>query len=242
MNNSSISQAFYVPLERRKFLKALALAGAAWTLPGYLAEALTLAPRVTAGPFYPLPANVPLDDDNDLLYLGDKITVAAGLITYVGGRVLDSRGNPIKDALIEIWHADNDGEYIYSSEAKRNPRADVNFQGIGRFQTGATGQYMFRTIKAGLYQGRTRHCHVAMTAPGEKRRFCTQLFWNETARAADGQPWEIQNGNDMVLQGVRNAEQRRSILLDYAPVNVGAGAVSATWDFVLDLTPLEPEA
>ena len=50
-------QTFYIPLERRRFLKSLALISAGFTVPGYLAEALTLTPQVTQGPFYPLATN-----------------------------------------------------------------------------------------------------------------------------------------------------------------------------------------
>jgi hypothetical protein len=71
-------QTFYIPLERRRFLKSLALVSAGFTVPSYLAEALTLTPQVTQGPFYPLAANMPLDDDNDLAFYNDNVTAAAG--------------------------------------------------------------------------------------------------------------------------------------------------------------------
>ena len=54
-------QLFYIPLGRRRFFKSLAIASAGFTLPGYLAEALTLTPRLTQGPYYPLANNMPLD-------------------------------------------------------------------------------------------------------------------------------------------------------------------------------------
>jgi protocatechuate 3,4-dioxygenase beta subunit len=123
---------FYVSLARRKFLKSIALASAGFTIPGFLAEALTLTPQVTQGPYYPLAKNIPMDDDNDLLYLNDNLTAAAGIITYVSGRVLDSSGNPIKNALVELWHADNGGNYIYSQGSTRNSAADSYFQGFGQ--------------------------------------------------------------------------------------------------------------
>src|SRR5213083_228137 len=90
---------FYIPIDRRRFFKSMALASAGFTLPGYLAEALTLSPQVTQGPYYPLANNIPLDKDNDLVQLNDSLTAAAGIITYVSGRVLDSNGNPIRGAL-----------------------------------------------------------------------------------------------------------------------------------------------
>ena len=54
-------QPFYIPLGRRRFFKSLAIASAGFTLPGYLAEALTLTSRLTQGPYYPLANNMPLD-------------------------------------------------------------------------------------------------------------------------------------------------------------------------------------
>src|SRR5579871_5378441 len=133
--------AFHIPVDRRRFFKSMAIASGGFMLPGYLAEALTIAPQLTQGPYYPLANNVPLDKDNDLIYLNDSLTRAIGKITYLTGRILDSSGNPIKGALVEIWHADNGGNYIYSTTSARNSAADSNFQGFGQFLTGANGQY-----------------------------------------------------------------------------------------------------
>ena len=101
---------FYVPLNRRRFLKSMAVASAGFTLPGYLAEALILTPTMEQGPFYPLEHNIPLDKDNDLLYMNDGLTPATGIITHVSGRLLDSNGNPIRGALVELWQADANGK------------------------------------------------------------------------------------------------------------------------------------
>src|SRR5438045_2989087 len=98
------SGVFYIPLERRKFLKAMAVASGGWMLPGYLAEALTTAPQVTQGPYYPTANTMPLEKDNDLIYVNDSLTRAVGKITYLTGQVLTSSGTPIKGALVEIWH------------------------------------------------------------------------------------------------------------------------------------------
>ena len=47
--NNAQSEAFHVPIDRRRFFKSMALASAGFTLPGYVAEALTLSPIVTRG-------------------------------------------------------------------------------------------------------------------------------------------------------------------------------------------------
>lgn len=238
---SSKPNGFYIPVDRRRFFKSMALASAGFTLSGYLAEALTLSPIVTQGPYYPLANNIPLDKDNDLVQLNDNLTIAAGVVTYLSGRVLDSSGNPIKGALVELWHADREGDYVYSASAARNSACDANFAGFGQFLTGSTGQFKFRTIKAGLYNGRTRHYHVGVTIPGRTVRSTTQTFWNETAYALNGSVFATQNSNDMVFTGITDAAQRASVNLDYTAVpGTTTGEVQATWDFVSGFTPVEP--
>jgi protocatechuate 3,4-dioxygenase beta subunit len=177
---------FYIPLSRRRFFKSIALASAGFTLPGYLAEALTVSPIVTQGPYYPLADDIPLDKDNDLVQLGNNLTIAGGIVTYIGGRVLTIAGTPIAGALVELWHADREGDYVYSAGTGRNAACDANFAGFGQCLTGSSGAFLFRTIKAGLYNGRTRHTHFGVTIPGRTTRSTTQTFWNETAYSLTG--------------------------------------------------------
>src|SRR3989441_2137411 len=232
---------FYIPIDRRRFFKSTAVASAGFTLSGYLAEALTLSPIVTQGPYYPLASNIPLDKDNDLVQLNDNLTIAVGTVTYRSGRVLDSSGNPIRGALVELWHADREGDYLYSATAARNPACDPNFAGFGQFLTGSSGQFRFRTIKAGLYVGRTRHYHIGVTIPGRPTRSTTQLFWNEVAKDLNGNTWAQQNSNDMVWTGITDSAQRASVTLDYTAVaGTTTGEVQTTWDFVSGFTPVEP--
>src|SRR5207249_3261766 len=179
--------------------------------------------------------------DNDLVQLNNNLTIASGIVTYLSGRVLTSSGSPIRGALVELWHADREGDYLYSATAARNPACDPNFAGFGQFLTGASGQFRFRTIKAGLYTGRTRHYHVGVTIPGRTTRSTTQLFWNEVAKDLNGNVWAQQNSNDMVWTGITDAAQRASVTLDYTAVpGTTTGEVQTTWDFVSGFTPVEP--
>ena len=199
---------FHIPIDRRRFFRSMAIASAGFTLPGYLAEALTISPTVTQGPYYPLARNIPLDKDNDLVQLADRLTAATGTISHVTGRVLTQDGTPVRGALVELWHADAQGEYLYSATATRNARMDASFAGFGQFLTGSDGAFRFRTIKSGLYVGRTRHVHWGVTLPGQLTRTTSQTFWNETALGPTGSAWATQNSNDNVFSGITNAEQR----------------------------------
>src|SRR5947208_13872990 len=99
----------FLPTSRRGFLRTagLTLGAAAFTTPGLFAEELTRTPRQTEGPFYP--NKLPLDTDNDLIIVNDRTTPASVEITHLSGRILDSRGAPLRNALVEIWQVDANG-------------------------------------------------------------------------------------------------------------------------------------
>ena len=158
--------------DRRRFLSCLGLALALFTVPGAFAEELLRTPNQTEGPFYP--DKLPLDTDNDLFIINDGITPAVGEVTYVSGRILDARGEPIRNALVEIWQCDNNGAYLHSRTSNAEKR-DKNFQGFGRFLTGSSGEYLFRTIKPVPYPGRTPHIHYAVKVKG-RELFTTQCY------------------------------------------------------------------
>lgn len=131
---------------RRVFLSTVTLGAAAFTVPGLFAEELALVrtPRQTEGPFYP--TKLPLDTHNDLIIINDSITPAVGKITHLSGKILDAKGNPVRNALVEIWQVDGKGTYLHTRSGNRKNR-DENSQGFGRFLTGSRGEYYFRTIK-----------------------------------------------------------------------------------------------
>src|SRR5688572_24687700 len=134
---------------RRRFLRSLSVGAALIAVPGAFADELIRTPQQTEGPFYP--DHLPLDTDNDLLIINDGITPAVGDITHLSGRVLDAKGDPIRNALVEIWQVDNHGVYLHSGD--KHAEREKNFQGFGRFMTGSSGEYYFRTIKPALYPG-----------------------------------------------------------------------------------------
>ncbi len=214
--------AFHIPLSRRRLVQSLTLTAAGLWAPGAFAELLTLTPAMTEGPFFP--DKLPLDQDNDLIHITDHTTPAIGTITNLSGRVLDKNGEPVKDALVELWQADEHGTYIHSRGAQQGER-DPGFQGYGRFATAGDGGWKFRTIKPGLYTGRTRHYHFGITLKGEKR-FNTQLFLKD----------ESGNGRDGVLRGIRDEKQRDSVIREFKAVP-DTKELAATWDIVMGVTP-----
>src|SRR5262245_62827450 len=85
---------------RRGFLGGLAAGAVAFAAPGAFAEELFRTAAQTEGPFYP--DKLPLDTDNDLIIVNDGLTSAVGTIAHVTGKILDTHGDPIKNALVEI--------------------------------------------------------------------------------------------------------------------------------------------
>src|SRR2546430_4199874 len=106
--------------DRRNFLRQLAFGTALFAVPGAFAAELMRTPRQTAGPFYP--DHLPLDTDNDLLIVNDSLTPAVGEITHLTGRILDAAGNPIRNAVVEIWQADANGVYLHSRSGNSDHR------------------------------------------------------------------------------------------------------------------------
>jgi protocatechuate 3,4-dioxygenase beta subunit len=209
--------------DRRAFLKAVALTSAFWTVPGAFAEELLRTPRQTEGPFYP--DKLPLDTDNDLIIVNDRTTPALGEVTHLSGRILDSRGSPLRNALVEIWQVDANGVYINTHDG--HAARDTNFQGFGRFLTGSTGEYYFRTIKPVAYPGRTRHIHFAIKLKGEGK-WTTQCY-------VKGEP---ANERDGVFRGITDARAKESVLVDFAPIkNSKIGELAAKFDVVMGFTP-----
>ena len=166
----SVSDTF----SRRQMLRgAVAFGAACFTTPGLFAEELARTPTANEGPFFP--TKLPLDTDNDLLIINDSITPAVGEITHLSGRILDEKGNPLRNAMIEIWQCDKDGTYL-KQFTKDQQKFDSNFQGYGRFLTSSTGEYYFRTIKPVPYRGRpAAHIHARIWK-GDKKLLTTECF------------------------------------------------------------------
>ena len=212
-------------IHRREFLSRTAMGLAFLTAPGVFAEELLRTPKQTEGPFYP--DHLPLDTDNDLLVINDGITPAVGEVTYLSGRILGPDGAPIRGALVEIWQCDASGVYIHSRSGGATEKKDKNFQGFGRFLTGASGEYLFRTIKPVPYTGRTPHIHLAVKMKG-RERWTTQCYIKGHAG----------NEKDGIWKSVKDDAARASITPEFAPMpGAKAGELAAKFDVVMGFTP-----
>ncbi len=107
--------------------------------------------------------------------LGERMILA--------GRVLDSDGRPVPDALIEIWQANASGRYAHRVDDHPAP-LDPNFTGAGRCLTDSLGRYRFVTIKPGAYPWgnhhnawRPAHIHFSLFGRAFTQRLITQMYF-----------------------------------------------------------------
>lgn len=125
-----------------------------------------ITPSQTVGPYFTLG----LLDANELMADGLRIT----------GRVLDGAGEPVPDAVVEIWQADEEGRY----------RPDF---GWGRSGCDADGRYSFTTCKPGSVDGQAPHLTMLVFARGLLKPVLTRMYFPDEEEA---------NARDPVLSAV----------------------------------------
>lgn len=139
-------------ITRRRLLGAALLT----PLEGLAQTCGVITPRQTEGPFFT--PNSPLRAS--LVEAGSK--AQRFLVT---GRVLSPQCKPVANALVDLWHADEEGAYDNQGYRYR-----------GHQFTDSEGRYRFETIVPALYPGRARHYHVKVQAKGG-RVLTTQLYF-----------------------------------------------------------------
>ncbi len=88
-----------------------------------------------------------------------------GRICQLEGHVLTRRCRPVAGALLDLWHADENGDYD-----------DSGYRYRGHIHADAAGRFRFRTILPGLYPDRTRHYHFKVQAQ-QRPLLTTQLYF-----------------------------------------------------------------
>ncbi|SFI33900.1 protocatechuate 3,4-dioxygenase subunit alpha [Jannaschia pohangensis] len=144
-------------------------------------DRLRETPSQTAGPYVhiglaPTAAGI----DGALADLGREIAGdAQGARITVSGRVIDGKGAPVADALIEVWQADAAGRY-----------GAEGFRGWGRvIPDFETGEWRFDTIRPGSTgPGIAPHLTLWIVARGINIGLHTRLYFGDEGAANDADP------------------------------------------------------
>lgn len=163
---------------------------------------LRQTPSQTVGPFFayglaPRQYGYDFPQIADGTIAGDAV---AGERIRVAGQVLDGQGQPIEDALVEIWQADSSGVFPGPARA-----ANDGFTGFGRCGTGTDPEhrFVFDTIKPGTPdEGQAPHLSVVVLMRGMLVHVYTRIYFPEEVAA---------NARDPVLGAV--PEARRGTLI-----------------------------
>lgn len=183
-----------------------------------------LTPEVQMGPFYPVIK--PLDQDADMTTLAGHKKRAEGKIIEVVGKVVNSKGDPVKNAKIEIWQANGHGRYSHGADTN-TAALDENFQGFAVISTDDMGRYRYKTIKPGAYPVSPtwkRPAHIHLDIYGKTDRLVTQMFF----------PDDPLNEKDKIFLelGTDKAAAVASMLEPTADIE--KGAMLLNWDIVLN--------
>lgn len=125
----------------------------------------------------------------------------------ITGRALDGRGDPIDDALLEIWQADARGHYPDTTDKKE-------FRGFGRAGTGADpkNRFTFDTIKPGAVGvGQAPHINVIVFMRGLLSHVYTRIYFSDEAAA---------NADDPVLNSV-DPDRRPTLIAQRRETDTG---------------------
>lgn len=129
-------------------------------------ERLEPTPGQTVGPFYAFGLEYPHQHEVAFPHSPGAI--------LLGGRVLDGAGEPIPDAVIEIFGTDGDGSIPRARGAFR--RDGHTFTGFGRAFTSDEGHYEFWTREPGSHEGRAPFFAVVVFARGLPDKLHTRIY------------------------------------------------------------------
>ena len=118
-------------------------------------------------------------------------------------RIIDGDGVPVSDALVELWQADADGNYVRNGDP-----VGGGFTGFGRQIYNDTGTFAFKTIKPGRVAGpdgkkMAPHVAVWIVARGINIGLQTRLYFEDEADA---------NETDWVMTRIMNPARRKTLV------------------------------
>ena len=165
-----------------------------------MAEPLGTTPSQTVGPFFGFA--LPYEAGPLLVPLTDPDTIR------IEGIVRDGKGDPVPDALIEIWQANRSGRYAHPNDDRDDLPLEEGFVGFGRCGTDAEGRYWFATVKPGRVPGpdgtmQAPHIAVNVLARGLLRQLPTRIYFPDEAEA---------NAADPVLASIDDEAARETLI------------------------------
>ena len=166
------------------------------------AHDLIATPGQTVGPFFHYA--LPYDGDSELVPPGRADAVR------LHGQVLDGEGDPVPDALIELWQADAEGRVCREPGSLR--RDGFTFTGWGRAATDDAGHYSFSTMRPGpVVAGAAPFFALTVFARGLPNRLFTRAYvpGDDAARSADSLLSAVEQGRRSTLVAVPDAQGLR---------------------------------
>ena len=166
-------------------------------------------PSQTIGPFFAYGLNPEGYGRNGIATKVLATPVTLGHHIRIEGRVLDGKGMPVTDAMLEIWQANAAGRYRHGADARNAVPVDNTFTGFGRTLTDADGVFRFDTIKPGRVPGRGNalqapHIGLIMFARGMPNHVYSRIYFSDEATA---------NAEDAVLAAVE-ASRRKTLIAE----------------------------
>jgi len=133
-------------------------------------------PSQTVGPFFAF--GLPFDG-------GEQLVQDDGI--WITGAVYDGAGEPVVDALVEIWQANRHGRYRHPEDTREELPLEDGFDGFGRCATDENGEFRFYTVKPGAAAPHAPHINVIVLARGLLQHLFTRIYFpdEEAANAAD---------------------------------------------------------
>ena len=140
---------------------------------------LTPTPGQTVGPFYGYA--LPFEHDNELVPPGSARAV------QLTGTVYDGAGDPVPDAILEIWQPDEHGTVPRQTGSLR--RNSFTFTGFGRAAVDPEGEFSFSTVNPGPTEvGKAPFISVVIFARGLLNRLFTRIYLPEDTAALAADP------------------------------------------------------
>ena len=165
-------------------------------------------PSQTVGPFF----NIGLPGERPPGPAGPE---SAGALR-IAGVVYDGRGEPVPDALIEIWQANRAGRYAHPEDDRVALPLEDGFRGFGRAETDEHGAFGFYTVKPGpvpAADGAMQAPHIAVSvfARGLLKRLATRIYFpdEDEANAADPVLSAVEAGRRATLIAREDGDQLR---------------------------------